>query len=234
MEAIGTALSSGLPEGPFYGAVLRDILASILNKIRPEQKHNYLYALLEEAVRPRNAPVDFKLVALAAAEERRIQWSDDLFATGFDPPDPYPVRTLKPDDLIARALECLPPLVESGKRRLWLADPGGDGVVAGAEIGGDGADQQTRSTDISPEDVELVFEKLSHDVPSFQPREGQLAFARFCVDAINHTGIFAVEAGTGTGKTLGYLVPACEYVRRNPGSQFVVVTATKNLQNQVV
>lgn len=217
-----------------YGAVLRDILASILNKIRPEQKHNYLYALLEEAVRPRNAPVDFKLVALAAAEARRIQWSDDLFATGFDPPDPYPVRTLKPDDLIARALECLPPLVESGKRRLWLADPGGDGVVAGAEIGGDGADQQTRSTDISPEDVELVFEKLSHDVPSFQPREGQLAFARFCVDAINHTGIFAVEAGTGTGKTLGYLVPACEYVRRNPGSQFVVVTATKNLQNQVV
>lgn len=218
-----------------YGAVLRDVLASILFNGRSGPKHHLLFALLEEAVWSTHTPFDFKLIALAAAEAHRIQWSDDLFATDFDPPDPFPLRSLKTDDLITRALECLPPVLESGRRKARIPEPGGDGLDTGlSENGNAGGDTRIRSSGIAPEDVELAFDKLSRDIPSFQPREGQLAFARFCIDAINHTGIFAVEAGTGTGKTLGYLVPACEYVRRNPGSQFVVVTATKNLQNQIV
>ena len=52
------------------------------------------------------------------------------------------------------------------------------------------------------------------ELEGFLRRKEQDAFADFCIDAINRKGMYAIEAGTGTGKTLGYLAPACEFARQ--------------------
>ncbi len=66
------------------------------------------------------------------------------------------------------------------------------------------------------------------------PRPTQDAYAMFAAKAMSDGGVFALEGGTGTGKTLGYLVPALLYAKANPGSQVFVATATKTLQGQLV
>jgi ATP-dependent DNA helicase DinG len=72
--------------------------------------------------------------------------------------------------------------------------------------------------------------KAGHEL---KPREKQEAYARFVAQALNQGGAYAVEAGTGTGKTFGYLVPALEYLCRHPTAAVVVATSTKNLQDQM-
>jgi ATP-dependent DNA helicase DinG len=62
----------------------------------------------------------------------------------------------------------------------------------------------------------------------YEAREGQLAMTRAVADAIEQERVLLCEAGTGTGKTLAYLVPALLSGRR-----IVVSTATKALQEQI-
>src|SRR5947208_1520911 len=64
--------------------------------------------------------------------------------------------------------------------------------------------------------------------PSFESRPGQLAMAMAVEDALENRRRLIVEAGTGTGKTLAYLVPALLSERR-----IVVSTGTKALQEQL-
>jgi len=59
-------------------------------------------------------------------------------------------------------------------------------------------------------------------------RQGQLAMARAVASTIEQERVLLCEAGTGTGKTLAYLVPAILSGRR-----VVVSTATKALQEQI-
>ncbi|QHL88344.1 hypothetical protein GU926_13245 [Nibribacter ruber] len=70
-----------------------------------------------------------------------------------------------------------------------------------------------------------------YDLPERYP---QMQYSLFCNKAIAGKGTFAAEAGTGTGKTMGYLIAAAELLRLNPGRKVVVATATKNLQEQIV
>ncbi len=62
----------------------------------------------------------------------------------------------------------------------------------------------------------------------FEFRAGQLEMAEAVADAIDHARHLVVEAGTGTGKTLAYLIPAVQ-----SGKRVVVSTGTKNLQEQL-
>ena len=62
----------------------------------------------------------------------------------------------------------------------------------------------------------------------FEFRPGQLAMAELIEDALDNNRHVIVEAGTGTGKTLAYLVPAIL-----SGKRVVVSTGTKNLQEQL-
>jgi ATP-dependent DNA helicase DinG len=62
----------------------------------------------------------------------------------------------------------------------------------------------------------------------FEPREGQRRMAAAVAVAIEEGGTLLAEAGTGTGKTLAYLVPAILSRQR-----VLVSTGTKNLQEQV-
>jgi ATP-dependent DNA helicase DinG len=69
---------------------------------------------------------------------------------------------------------------------------------------------------------------LSEWHPNYEFREGQLAMAEAIESALTDKRHLIVEAGTGTGKTLAYLVPAILSGRR-----VVVSTGTKNLQEQL-
>lgn len=64
--------------------------------------------------------------------------------------------------------------------------------------------------------------------PNYEHRPGQIRMAQAVWDAIEGNRHLCVEAGTGTGKTLAYLLPAIFSNRR-----VVISTATKNLQEQL-
>lgn len=67
---------------------------------------------------------------------------------------------------------------------------------------------------------------LNH--PDYEYRQGQLAMAEAVALALEKRRHLLVEAGTGTGKTLAYLIPAIAAGRR-----VVISTGTKNLQEQL-
>jgi ATP-dependent DNA helicase DinG len=69
---------------------------------------------------------------------------------------------------------------------------------------------------------------LVRAVEQFEPRAGQRAMAAAVADTLDHGGVLLAEAGTGTGKTLAYLVPAILNRQR-----VLISTGTKNLQEQI-
>ncbi len=69
---------------------------------------------------------------------------------------------------------------------------------------------------------------LARVVPGYEAREGQRAMAEAVAGVIDGGGTLIAEAGTGTGKTLAYLVPAIL-----SGQRVLVSTGTKNLQEQI-
>src|SRR5213076_2243153 len=98
-------------------------------------------------------------------------------------------------------------------------------------------DDSRRGRDIVPQVpslsgvTEAVFAPggpLARAIPDFEPREGQVEMARAVAQAFERGGILLAEAGTGTGKTLAYLVPAILSRER-----VLVSTGTKNLQEQI-
>src|SRR5246127_2119178 len=64
--------------------------------------------------------------------------------------------------------------------------------------------------------------------PGYEFRASQLEMARIADDAFQKHQHVVIEAGTGTGKTLAYLIPAIRSGRR-----VVISTATKSLQEQL-
>jgi ATP-dependent DNA helicase DinG len=74
---------------------------------------------------------------------------------------------------------------------------------------------------------------LDRLVPWFEERTSQVGMLRAVCDAFDGDGILAVEAGTGVGKSLAYLLPALSWAARN-GERVVVSTNTINLQQQLM
>ncbi len=66
-----------------------------------------------------------------------------------------------------------------------------------------------------------------------QPRAGQVRMAEEVARTLASGEHVLVQAGTGTGKSLGYLAPALASLVENPGSRVVVATATLALQAQL-
>jgi ATP-dependent DNA helicase DinG len=65
-------------------------------------------------------------------------------------------------------------------------------------------------------------------MPDFEPRAGQAEMAAAVARLFESGGVLLAEAGTGTGKTLAYLVPAILSRQR-----VLISTGTKNLQEQI-
>jgi len=73
---------------------------------------------------------------------------------------------------------------------------------------------------------------LSEAFPEYESRPQQLEMLQAVAHAFNEGGHLLVEAGTGTGKSLAYLLPAIEWAVQN-GQRVVVSTNTINLQEQL-
>jgi ATP-dependent DNA helicase DinG len=69
---------------------------------------------------------------------------------------------------------------------------------------------------------------LSRTHPAYEFRRGQLQMAQAVEEALEQRRHLIIEAGTGTGKTLAYLVPAIR-----SGKRVIISTGTKNLQEQL-
>lgn len=69
---------------------------------------------------------------------------------------------------------------------------------------------------------------LKELLPGFQPRAGQAWMAEVVAETISNAGKLVVEAGTGTGKTFAYLLPAMQ-----SGRKTIISTGTKALQDQL-
>ena len=97
-----------------------------------------------------------------------------------------------------------------------LAEPTSSDLRSGLHaVEGDGA-------------VELLA-SITQDLPGGgESREGQRVMVRSIAEAITKRRHLVVEAGTGVGKSLAYLVPAAL-----AGGRVVIATATKNLQDQL-
>jgi predicted DnaQ family exonuclease/DinG family helicase len=76
---------------------------------------------------------------------------------------------------------------------------------------------------------------LAQTFPHFEVRSEQEEMATACTEVICQGGILAVEAGTGVGKSLAYLVPAIYWAQanRDRSERVVISTNTINLQEQL-
>jgi ATP-dependent DNA helicase DinG len=82
-----------------------------------------------------------------------------------------------------------------------------------------------------PQDLTELFGPggpLARSLPGYAPRDEQLAMAEHVAAALEGRETLIVEAGTGTGKTFAYLVPALVSGRR-----VIVSTGTRALQDQL-
>jgi len=70
--------------------------------------------------------------------------------------------------------------------------------------------------------------RLAEVIPEFRPRSQQLEMAERVAQALAERERLVVEAGTGTGKTLAYLVPALL-----DGGKCIISTGSKTLQDQL-
>ena len=74
-----------------------------------------------------------------------------------------------------------------------------------------------------------LLDRITHDLPGGgENRDGQRQMVRAVAAAFSRRRTVVIEAGTGVGKSLAYLVPAAMLHQR-----VVVATATKNLQDQL-
>ncbi len=90
----------------------------------------------------------------------------------------------------------------------------------------------------APLDVDGLMDDLSPDgkfaekFPGFEYRPEQVTMLDAVSEAFNNSGVLLVEAGTGTGKSLAYLLPAAQWAVQN-NERVVISTNTINLQDQL-
>jgi len=89
---------------------------------------------------------------------------------------------------------------------------------------------------LEPEGIAAVLGPggaVAQRLPGYEDRPEQLRMAFTVGEALNTDGLAVIEAGTGTGKSLAYLVPAILWAKENE-ERVVVSTNTINLQEQLI
>jgi len=148
----------------------------------------------------------------------------------FDP-DRFDVGWLIADSLAWREIQ--PPLPEDGIHHFRQF----------AMNVGDWSDEQSLRLEEefgASTDLEMDFESYMTAVrdnlktvfPGYESREGQDIMFREVHEALQEDSHLLVEAGTGTGKSLGYLLPALYYGRKED-KKIVISTHTIQLQEQL-
>lgn len=101
--------------------------------------------------------------------------------------------------------------------------------------------QHTGPADASVDEVGLESQEVLQELEAIAPqtREAQLRYGAFMAQLFqppedpDEPRMLLAQAGTGTGKTLGYLVPALLWSQR-AGAQVWISTFTRNLQHQIL
>ena len=86
---------------------------------------------------------------------------------------------------------------------------------------------------VSREALDRAFAAAAEVFPGFEVRSQQQEMAEYVRNGVNGGGQYLVEAGTGVGKSLAYLIPAALYALQN-GERVVISTNTINLQEQLL
>ena len=73
---------------------------------------------------------------------------------------------------------------------------------------------------------------LTQHLPAFQPRAGQQSMMKCVLEAYDKSAIALIEAGTGIGKSIAYLLPAILWAAKT-GERTVISTHTIPLQEQL-
>ncbi len=82
------------------------------------------------------------------------------------------------------------------------------------------------------ESVNQILDSVVEDLGGVR-RDGQVQMVELVMDALKESGHLLVQAGTGTGKSIGYLVPAMSW-SVDTGDRVIISTATLPLQRQIV
>jgi len=88
---------------------------------------------------------------------------------------------------------------------------------------------------LDPKEAEGFFQQgglLSKSLSGYESRREQAEMATSVTEAFNQKQYLIAEAGTGTGKSLAYLIPSILWACRN-GERVILSTNTKNLQDQL-
>ena len=96
--------------------------------------------------------------------------------------------------------------------------------------------QDIDRTNLEKIDIEDYFLEdgiLVNEIKGFEHRHEQEEMAKNIQNAINNDKKIIVEAGTGTGKTLAYLIPAIKWAIANK-KKVIIATNTINLQEQLL
>ena len=112
-----------------------------------------------------------------------------------------------------------------------LPVPGVTAEPAGSSPQGDVLPSSARPLGKYDEELDRLFAAggpLAPNVGTYKPRQSQTEMAKAIAGAIAGQKVLMAEAGTGTGKTFAYLVPALLW-----GGKTIISTGTKNLQDQL-
>lgn len=137
--------------------------------------------------------------------------------------------------------------LERTKARTAFVGSIGQQLLAKGALDGEGslsllAKEDERPLKPSPERKPLDVDGLAamleeggvfaHDFPGYEYRPQQVEMLRTVTTAFNESQHLLVEAGTGTGKSIAYLLPAARFAAQN-GERVVISTNTINLQDQL-
>jgi DNA polymerase-3 subunit epsilon/ATP-dependent DNA helicase DinG len=89
---------------------------------------------------------------------------------------------------------------------------------------------------LDPDEVGAMLQTggpLAQNLPAYEFRDQQIRMARAIAEAFSSGQHLMVEAGTGTGKSVGYLVPSVAWSTLN-NERVVIATNTINLQDQLI
>lgn len=111
------------------------------------------------------------------------------------------------------------------------AQPGEIIACFGRDMVAELPEREAQSAAFGPADVDAAFARA--EALGRSRREAQLQMAHLTADTFRDGGYATIEAGTGTGKSLGYLLPSALAARAS-GKPVAVSTFTRLLQSQLI
>lgn len=136
---------------------------------------------------------------------------------------------LKYGDVVPNQCEARSGLVYTAR----AAESGESAPMNSREVSDDSvADESQQTIAKRARDMLAASGPLSQQLPQYEAREGQIAMVEAVGNSFESGHYAAIEAGTGTGKSMAYLVPAALFAKSEQG-RVVVSTHTLALQDQL-